>query len=332
MSRKDVLKGLLGPLPTQAVSEISSGISPPSPHDAPALTLRMQKGAIGAVSRSIADLKARSVVEMDPHLIDAGGMADRLETDLGEDDALAASIRTYGQQVPVLVRPHPVTEGRFQIVYGRRRVLALRDLGQPVKALIRDLDDRALVMAQGQENTARRDLSFIEKVNFARQMEEAGYDRKVICDAISVDKTLISRMLSIAAKVPREVIEAIGAAPSVGRDRWQALADLIESADTEPETMEAMINLNARSPRSDDRFQALLDYLSTNAKKVKAARRGPPKDPVAIRAEDGLPLGRATYDSRFLTLKLRLSQTEGFEAWLLDHLPALHSDWRNGQS
>ncbi|OZA13302.1 MAG: plasmid partitioning protein RepB [Rhodobacterales bacterium 17-64-5] len=322
MSRKDVLKGLLDPLPSPAVADI------PRPAEMP----RAQKGAIGAVSRSIADLKARSVVEMDPHLIDAGGMADRLESDAGEDDALAASIRIYGQQVPVLVRPHPVTEGRFQIVYGRRRVLALRDIGQPVKALIRDLDDRELVMAQGQENTARRDLSFIEKVNFARQMEEAGYDRKVICDAISVDKTLISRMLSIAAKVPREVIEAIGAAPSVGRDRWQAVADLVETADTDIDTMVAMLNLTARSARSDDRFQALLDYLTSSAEKTKAASRGPQKDPVTVRAEDGLPLGRATYDSRFLTLKLRLSQTEGFEAWLLDHLPALHRDWRGGQS
>jgi ParB family transcriptional regulator, chromosome partitioning protein len=45
--------------------------------------------------------------------------------------------------------------------------LALRDLGQPVRALVRDFDDAALVMAQGQENGARRDLSFIEKANFA---------------------------------------------------------------------------------------------------------------------------------------------------------------------
>ena len=138
----------------------------------------------------------------------------------------ARSIAEYGQQVPVLVRPHPKIEGRFQIVYGRRRVLALRDLGQPVKALIRDLDDHELVLAQGQENTARRDLSFIEKCNFARQMVAAGYKRQIICDALSIDKTLISRMLSVADRIPLDVVEAIGAAPSIGRDRWLALADL----------------------------------------------------------------------------------------------------------
>ena len=327
MSRKDVLKGLLAPLPTQAVSEISRPLLP----EAAPFTPRIQKGAIGAVSRSIADLKARSVVEMDPHLIDAGGMTDRLEADTGTDDALLISISTYGQQVPVLVRPHPVTEGRYQIVYGRRRVLALRDLGQPVKALIRDLDDRELVLAQGQENTARRDLSFIEKVNFARQMEEGGYDRKVICDALSVDKTLISRMLSIAARVPLEVIEAIGAAPAVGRDRWQTLADLIEETEEDAAAMVAMINLGTRSNRSDDRFQALSDYLTGSVKRAAAAVQSTRKDPISLLAEDGLPLGQAKYDRNFLTLKLRLAQTEGFEGWLLTALPDLHRDWLERQ-
>lgn len=315
MSRKDVLKGLLTPLPT----------------DAAPIPKRVQKGAIGAVSRSIADLKARSVVELDPHLIDAGGMTDRLETNPDEDEAFAQLIREYGQQVPVLVRPHPVTEGRFQIVYGRRRVLALRDLGLPVKALIRDLDDRELIMAQGQENTARRDLSFIEKVNFARQMEDAGYTRKVICDALSIDKTVISRMMAIAALVPPVVIEAIGAAPSVGRDRWTTLADLIKQTGEDADTMLAMLNIGARSHRSDDRFQALSDYLSGLLKRTvaaeEAAKTPARKDPISIVAEDGLPLGQAQYDARHLTLKLRLTQTQGFEAWLLTTLPILHRDW-----
>ena len=316
MSRKDVLKGLLNPLPSEAT---------PIPQ-------RVQKGAIGAVSRSIADLKARAVIELDPFLIDAGGMTDRLESDAAEDETLLASIRDYGQQVPVLVRPHPVTEGRFQIVYGRRRVLALRDLGQPVKALIRDLDDQALVMAQGQENTARRDLSFIEKANFARQMEDAGYTRKVICDALSIDKTVISRMMTIAYGIPPEVIASIGSAPSVGRDRWSAVVDQIaQTKEDDVPLMIGMINIGARSNRSDDRFQALSDYLSSLMRhvraEVEAVSRRTPKDAISVLAEDGLPLGEAQYDARYLTLKLRRARTNGFEDWLLATLPTLYRDW-----
>jgi ParB family transcriptional regulator, chromosome partitioning protein len=314
MARKDVLKGLLAPL--------ASDTAPPAPP-------RAQKGAIGAVSRSIADLKARSVIELDPHMIEAGGVQDRLESIAAEDNQLARSIAEYGQQVPVLVRPHPDKDGKYQIVYGRRRVLAMRDLGQPVKALVRDLDDRELIIAQGQENTARRDLSFIEKVNFARQMQEAGYDRKVICDALSIDKTLASRMLSVAEKIPVALIEGIGAAPSVGRDRWQALADLIEETECETDDLLAMINLNAASERSDDRFQAAFDFVNGVLGHRRDAAVARQSDAVLIYAADGLPLGKARRGPNFMTLKLRLAHTEGFEDWLLENIPDLLRDWQS---
>lgn len=313
MARKDVLKGLMAP--TQPPSD------PPAPP-------RAQRGAIGAVSRSIADLKSRSVLELDAHQIHAGGLQDRLESDADSDADLRRSIADYGQQVPVLVRPHPEQDGQYQIVYGRRRVLALRDLGLPVKALVRDLDDQQLVLAQGQENSARRDLSFIEKVNFARQMEDAGYARKIICDALSVDKTLISRMLAIAAKIPADLIHHIGAAPSVGRDRWSLLADQIELHQAEAGEVIAMINLLAKSDTSDDRFQAAFDYVSGVQRHHDTAQKAASAEQRLLYDETGLPLGQARFDRNFCTLKLRLANTEGFEDWLLQHLPTLFRDYQ----
>ena len=310
MARKDVLRGLL---------------ATPAPDATSAPAPRAQKGAIGAVSRSIADLKARSVIEIDPHQIDAGGLQDRLESVPDDDSALARSIAEYGQQVPVLVRPHPDHDGRFQIVYGRRRVLAMRDLGQPVKALVRDLDDRELILAQGQENTARRDLSFIEKVNFARQMQDAGYDRKVICDALSIDKTLASRMLAVAEKIPVALIEGIGAAPSVGRDRWLSLADLIEATGADVDNLLGMIALTASSDRSDDKFQAAVDYLAG----VKSRPAAPKAEPLRIYGADGQPLGVAQRGPKHLTLKLTLARTDGFEDWLLENIPDLLRDYQS---
>jgi ParB family chromosome partitioning protein len=312
MARKDVLKGLM----TAATT----------PVEVPSVPSRLDRGAIGAVSRSFADLKARSVVEIDPGLIDAGGMADRLESDAESDATLRQSIADHGQQVPVLVRPHPQTPGRFQIVFGRRRVLALRDLGQLVKALIRDLSDQELVLAQGQENSARRDLSFIEKVNFARQLQEHGYDRKVICDALTVDKTLISRMLSLAERIPPDVIAMIGAAPSIGRDRWAALADLLEKTGAPGSEIEAMINFNSQGPGSDARFQAAWAYLSSLA---DGRRISPPAKPqrAPILAADGQSLGEARLDATQCILRLDRTQSAGFETWLIDALPQLHADW-----
>lgn len=321
MARKNILKGLME-APTQAPAP---EMAQPD-HGQP----RSSRGAIGAVSRSIADLKARAVVELDPLLIEGGGMQDRLESSSADDNQLKNSIAEYGQQVPVLVRPHPEQDGHYQIVYGRRRVLALRDLGQPVKALIRDLDDRELVLAQGQENTARRDLSFIEKVNFAQQMATAGYDRKVICDALSVDKTLISRMLSIAERIPAEVIHAIGAAPSVGRDRWIALAERMVETEADPETLQT-VAMFGDADGSDQRFALVWDHLNKPAAPEPASPRPAPKEkaePQKIRAANGLAFAESRMDRNFMTLKLRLAQTSGFEEWLVDALPRLLEDWR----
>lgn len=294
MARKNLLQGLMDGQKTD---------TPPARVDTS--KPRYQTGAIGAVSQSIAALKARAVAEVSTDLIDAAGLQDRLGDD-PDHAALVKSIAEYGQQVPVLLRPHPEDETRFQIVYGRRRVAALRELGQPVKALVQLLDDRALVMAQGQENAARKDLSFIEKANFASQMIDAGYDRKSVCDALHVDKTVISRMLQVAEAVPYDVIEVIGPAPSIGRDRWLALAALLKDASRNP-GMQEIAGING----SDARFEAMLAALSP-----QKAPKTQPKT-TGLHGVDGEELGTRNGNA------LKFNDTE-FGDWVVECLPALH--------
>lgn len=330
MGRKNLLSSLLAPAPeapTAASSEVPA---------VPAVRARSGRGAIGVVSQSLAELKARAVLDLDPWLIEAGGLPDRLESDPEDDAALARSIAEYGQQVPVLVRPHPEKEGRYQIVYGRRRVLAARDLNRTVKALVRELDDPAVVMAQGQENTVRRDLSFIEKAHFAWQMLEAGYDRKAIGDALSVDKTVVSRMLTVMERVPLELLQFIGSAVSAGRDRWMLAAERIAAAGHDAHHLKMMILMTAKGDSSDERFEALFDYL-------EKPFRSRPIDPAAPRvirrptrplhSLEGTRIGAARTSDTAVVLRLDRIKTQGFEDWLLDHLAELHRDWlsRRGQ-
>lgn len=320
MGRKNLLAGLMEAVP--AAGDVAS--ASPAPPALDPNRPRYAKGAVGVISRSVADLQARALTDIDPNHIDAGGWQDRLETDDSEDAALRESIAEYGQQVPVLVRPHPTQEGRYQIVYGRRRVLALRELGRPVKALLRQLDDRDLVIAQGQENTARRDLSFIEKAHFAQQMEKAGYDRKIIGDTLSMDKTLISRLLSVAERVASEVIHAIGAAHSIGRDRWLALADAIEAGKHEASELVAKIN-QAEAKTSDERFEVALRIA-----RGPRARTDRPASQV-IRGVNGAALAEAQRSGGRLTIRFEKKLDRGFEDFLLEQLPELHRRWGEGK-
>ncbi len=300
MARKDVMKGLMG--------DADGADTPPARVDA--AKPRYTKGAIGAVSRSIEDLKRRSVIEVDATMIDPAGLKDRLDADDPDLAALTESIRSYGQQVPVLLRPNPNDPERYQIVYGRRRVAALQALGQPIKALIRDLDDQALVLAQGQENSARKDLTFIEKANFARQMRDAGYDRKIMCDALAMDKTLISRLLSVADRIPVRLIEAIGSAPNIGRDRWLALADKVKDRDLVEQ---------ATGDSSDARFEAVMTALRPPKARVKT--------PKQVKGADGHVVAEVMRKAGKTTLTLPAKTSDGFDDWLVDNLSEIHRDW-----
>ena len=309
MARKDLLKNLMEGATAQPSPDAASG--PPAPQPA---RPRYSKGAIGAVGQSIAQLKSRALEEIPPDLIDDAGLKDRLGEDPAEFEALKDSLRDYGQQVPVLLRHDPNYEGRYQIVYGRRRVAALKALRMSVKAMVRDLNDRDLIVAQGQENAARRDLTFIEKANFARQMVEHGFERKVICAALHIDKTVISRMLSVVEGVPVKLITAIGPAPAAGRDRWMKLAKALDGRDPKP----VIAALDAE--RSDARFeQALAQALNRPAKA--------PAPPARDLTGDTGRIARARTAGGRLTLTLDQKDTGAFQDWLVENIAEIHRDW-----
>lgn len=339
MARKNLLKGLMDDTAaaekTTGETPNSGDIEPRAPvADAPAPPPKYKKGAIGAVSRSIADLKSRSVVELDPFDIKSGGLADRLEHDEADHQLLMKSMQDYGQQVPVLVRPSPDAEGEYQIVYGRRRVLALRDLGLPVKAMIRDLDDRAVVMAQGQENSARRDLSFIERVNFARQMQDAGYAREVIADALSADKSLISRMMAVAKVIPVEVIEMIGAAPGIGRDRWIEFSKRWSEKKADVGDAHAMLGAGQNGATSDGRFETLFGWLDTAQAPAPAPRvaKAAARNQAPLKRPDGRVYGSVSRSEAGVRIEVKTKVSRGFDDWLAENIESIHRQWLNDQS
>lgn len=223
----------------------------------------------------------QTIVELDPGLIDASFVSDRLAIDAAELAQLVEQIREHGQQVPILVRPHPETRGRYQVAYGHRRLAAAREIGIRVRAVVRDLTDGQLVVSQGQENSARTNLSYIERALFASRLEERSFGRDVIMAALGVDKAALSRMLIVIRQVPLDLVNAIGAAPDIGRRRWLELGERLEKADVEKIIVELSAD-DARKISSDERFQRAL-VLAT--KKTAA-----PKPAVAKTQVSGVPV------------------------------------------
>ncbi len=239
--------------------------------------------SLGSITREAEEARAlrealhqgERVVELDPELIDASFVGDRLtdgETDDPEFLALADSIRDSGQQSPILVRPHPQKQGRYQTAYGHRRLNAVRSLGIKVKAIVRPLTDDELVLAQGKENAERRNLSFIERAMFASALADRGFDRKVIGEALAVQKSELSRLLQVAEGVPPAIARAIGPAPKVGRERWMAFGALLEDMVTVELAQEECRSRRFLEAESDQRFQIVFARLSRKPKPDAAAK------------------------------------------------------------
>jgi len=276
---------------------------------------RVRAGAVSAMGASLQEmteaaraagrLQAQissgfSVLEIAPSDISNSSISDRIPVERdAEFDALVASIAEHGQKVPILVRPDPEKEGQYQIAYGRRRLRAAAKLGFKVKAIVQNLSDNELVIAQGKENLDRQDLSFIEKALFAHRLEEAGYPRDVIIAALSTDKADLSRYISVARGVPQTVIMAIGPAPKAGRARWLALVDAVSSS---PKKVEAIIEDDAFADLdSDQRLQRVLSKMAArDAKRATGEIWKTRQGQKAAQIERSGTKTRITFDERMV--------------------------------
>ncbi|NWJ27461.1 plasmid partitioning protein RepB [Rhizobium sp. RM] len=246
------------PSPNTSGRPIAGFVPPPRP-----------TGPIGGITKSLSNItstmeraqgiekqlaEGQTIIELDPALIDSSFVSDRLALDETKLAELAEQIRENGQQVPILIRPHPEAKGRFQVAYGHRRLAAVRRLQVKVRAVVRDLTDDQLVVSQGQENNSRTNLSYIERALFAAKLEDRSFTREIIMSALGVDKAALSKMLSVVKQVPITLIEAIGAAPEVGRRRWMELADKLDASKVST-ILEILKSEEALAATSEDRFQ-----------------------------------------------------------------------------
>jgi len=216
------------------------------------------------LSAGLMDMQTNTVRDLDPDAIVSSGLRDRILVDDETIAELADSIRTHGQHVPILVRPLPRQIDRYEVIYGRRRLAAIRRIGggQKVKAIIRTMPDTDAIIAQGHENHQRLDPSHIEKALFAVELRKQKYDNQVIQDALSVDRFTLARLVKVAEDIPAELIKLIGPAHEIGRRPWRSLGDLVISGKVDVMSVaeDAVAGLEPEAG-SSDRFRKVHDAL-----------------------------------------------------------------------
>lgn len=321
MARKDVLLGI-----TQADSNRTGRQA--TPGYASRGASRSMINSLGELAEKAARadqlLEGEVVQEVDAALIEASFVSDRMDEDDEAFQELVAAIESRGQDSPVLLRPHPAGGGRYQVVFGHRRVRAARQLGRPVRAVVKEIDDRDHVIAQGQENSARENLSFIERASFAQKLIDLGYDRPTIQSALAVDAPMLTRMLSVSGRVPAALLQAIGAAKSVGRDRWLELTQLVEKPSNLDKALGFVAAAEFLAAKVEGRFELLLNHIKRGQRgskgKATAASTWAPADK-SVSAE-------FKNTGKAFSLSLKAKDAGRFGQFLSSNLDRLYEQFR----
>lgn len=291
------------------------------------------KGASRSIISTIDELAERAdrlldgetVVDLDPDVVDVSFVRDRLEENKQEFEDLLAAIRERGQDTPILVRPHPQKSGRYMAVFGHRRLEAARQLGRKVRAVVKNLDDRTHVIAQGQENSARANLSFIEKALFARKILDLHYDddSSTPLSALSIDKATLSKMLSVAS-LPAPILAVVGGAKSIGRDRWYELKQLLERPANLQKALAFVEQTDFSGLDGDSGFHLVMDCL----KRSKPLRPEKPARRQSWISPDRAVSAEARSDGRIYSLSLKAKDAIGFGDYLSANLERLYDAFK----
>jgi ParB/RepB/Spo0J family partition protein len=125
-------------------------------------------------------------------------------------DELADSIKSLGQLEAIGVRPHPSKIDYYQIIYGHRRLAAIKKLGwKEIRAEVKQVDDSGMLQMAIVENLQRQDASDYEKgLLFRKLSEEFDLTYEEIGGLIGKSKQLVSNHIAMTKICSNEDVQS----------------------------------------------------------------------------------------------------------------------------
>jgi len=321
MARKDLLKSVMDPAPDNDSGAARTNYA----MRGASKSMKVSLDSLAEDARRMLD--GETIVEIAPDLIDSSFVSDRLGQDDEAFQELKASIQSGRQDTPVLLRPHPKDSGRFMIVFGHRRVRVASELKRNVKAVVKSMDDVSHILAQGQENTARADLSFIEKAMFAKNLADMKLPKDVIKSALTIDGTLLSRMLSVATSIPSDIIDAIGPAKQVGRDRWEDFKKFLSVPENSKLAHQFVKDAAFPALASDARFEFLHSKISEEGRISRKTTKRAASPKRTWTANGGRIKGVVGKSGKAFNISLTSNDASDFGAYLSENLDGIYQSF-----
>ncbi len=208
----------------------------------------------------------------------------RRHFDEAELEALTATISHQGVLQPILVRPAPDAPNEFQIVAGERRWRAAQKAGlRTIPAVVKPLDDRAVLEIGIVENIQRADLNSLEEaLGYRALIDRYGHTQEDIAQAVGKSRSHVANTLRLLHLPPAVQTYLSEGALSAGHARA-----LLTAPDDQIDILARRIIEKRLSVRETE---ALARKPSPDAKSAKPAPSGrtAAKDPDTLALEDDL--------------------------------------------
>jgi len=120
----------------------------------------------------------------------------RREIDAAELGELEQSLKTSGLLQPITVRRRG---DAFELIAGERRFRAASNLGwTEISAIVRDYDDRTMLVLALVENLQRANLNAVEEARgYRRLIDDFQLTQQDVADAVGKDRTTVTNLLRI---------------------------------------------------------------------------------------------------------------------------------------
>ena len=257
-------------------------------------------------------LKADAIVELDvDQIVLDGRIIDRLEIDEDQLSELVSDISLNGQLLPIKVRPHPELEDVYVLIYGARRLEAIKNIGGSlkIKAYIdREISEEDAIKAQFSENSGRKDYTYLERCLHILELEErfAGQlERMELTQLVRIRPNRYSEMKTISYALGKDILIALGDAKGAGRPICEELAKLVVEATKSEEISREDIVDYIQSLSAEDleekrqRVHKVVEWLSNkNTASEKPARL---RSVVVSMTADGV--GRFEFGTKAVTVR-----------------------------
>lgn len=136
----------------------------------------------------------------------------RLTRDEDEDRDFQESLREHGIRQPLLVRPHPIHEGKFEVIDGNRRLAHGQIVGlEDAFCEIREMSDEEAFTIALVLNVQRSNVPSAGIGNWLQLMQmKFGYSQEKLADRVGKSQTWVSRHLKLVQSKIEEKIAPDG--------------------------------------------------------------------------------------------------------------------------